>query len=250
MSIVDSFDDSEEIVKPEIFTEGLKKLPEIAIVCFKTELIEYVKKSSDFEEYSDTLVLGDNIKIYKTVINNRDVILYRTLMGGPACNSIMEELHSRGVNKFIFFGSCGKLTSELKKGAFIIPAQAYRDEGVSYHYMPVSDFIDVNTAEKLKTVFDKNNIPYELTKTWTTDAIYKETVNKIKDRVSKGCTVVEIECASIMSVSKSRGFMAYEFLYTEDTLDGELWNMNELRDDRSALLKECLRISLIIADEI
>ena len=53
-----------------------------------------------------------------------------------------------------------------------------------------------------------------------------------------------------MSVSKSRGFMAYEFLYTEDTLDGELWNMNELRNDRSALLKECLRISLIIADEI
>ena len=38
MSIINSFDTSDEIVKPELFTNDLPKLPEIAIVCFKYEL--------------------------------------------------------------------------------------------------------------------------------------------------------------------------------------------------------------------
>jgi uridine phosphorylase len=37
---------------------------------------------------------------------------------------MMEELHARGVNKFIVCGSCGQLTSNLKVGAFIIPTDA------------------------------------------------------------------------------------------------------------------------------
>lgn len=126
---------------------------------------------------------GDEIKIYKTTVDNKDVILYRTLMGGPTTAAMMEELHTRGVNKFIFFGSCGQLVSNIRKGAFIIPEEAYRDEGTSYHYIPVSDFIKIKTAKKLAEIFDNNNIEYELTKVWTTDALYRETAQKAKKRV-------------------------------------------------------------------
>ena len=243
MSLIDSYDESEEVVKAEILTKGQKKLPKTAIVCFKKELIDEVKNRKEFEEYSEINVCGEEIKIYKTKIGKEDVVLYRTLVGGPATTSMMEEIHARGVENFIFFGSCGELTSNLKKGAFIIPTEAYRDEGTSYHYMPVSDFVKVKTAKKLEEIFRTNNIKYELTKTWTTDALYKETKNKIIDRIEKGCKVVEMECASIMAVANARNINAYQFLYSDDTLDGEKWDIRTLQDDRCFILKECLKIA-------
>ena len=250
MSIIDSYDESEEIVKAEVYTTGQKRLPSIAITCFKTELIQVVKNSNNFEEYSELYVCGEAIKIYKTQIEGKDVIIYRTLVGGPATTSMMEELHARGVETFIIFGSCGELTSNLKKGAFIIPTEAYRDEGTSYHYIPISDFVEIDTATELSKIFEENGIPYELTKTWTTDALYKETKDKLKDRVSRGCKVVEMECASIMAVAKSRGFKAYQFLYTDDTLEGDTWDMKTLAEDRTVILKECLNIALEVVKKI
>lgn len=62
MNITNSYDESEEIVKPEIFTEGQKKLPSIAIVCFKTELIETIKNSKEFEEFSENYVMRRSYK--------------------------------------------------------------------------------------------------------------------------------------------------------------------------------------------
>lgn len=250
MSLINAYDESEEIVKAEMFTEGQKRLPEIAIVCFKPELIDFVENSDEFEEYSYALVCGEKIKIYKTQIKGKDVVLYRTLMGGPATVGMMEELHSRGVNKFIIFGSCGELVQGLTKGAFIIPEEAYRDEGTSYHYVPDSDFIEIPTAKELVKIFEDNGVKYELSKTWTTDALYKETKNKLQDRVNRGCKVVEMECASIMAMAISRGIKAYQFLYTDDTLADESWDLKTLKEDRSFMLRECLKIAFKIIEKI
>ena len=250
MSIINSYDDSEEIVKAENFTKELKRLPEIAIGCFKQELIEYLKNNKDYKEYSDMLVVGEPVNFYKTHIGEKEVVVYRTIMGAPTTVSMMEEIHSRGVNKFVFFGSCGQLTNNLKKGALIIPTEAYRDEGTSYHYVPESDFIKIETAPKLAEIFEKNNIDYQFTKTWTTDAFYRETVNKAKNRVSLGCDVVDMECSAIMAMAKKRNIDAYQFLYTEDSLVEEEWDINELADEKTDLLKKCLDISLKIAKEI
>ena len=250
MSILNAYDESNEIVKAEIFTKGMEKLPEIAIVVFKTEMIDYIVDSANFEEYSYTLVGGEKIKIFKTTYNGKDVIVYRTLVGGPATVSMMEELISRGVKKFIIFGSCGQLNGNVPKGAFIIPTEAYRDEGTSYHYMPASEFVKIETAEELSNLFGKMNIKYYNTKTWTTDAIYRETVNKVKYMSEIGCDVVEMECASIMAMSKLRNIKSYQFLYCDDTLESDEWNLRTMKDDRSIILDECLKIALNVASEI
>lgn len=250
MNLEESYDESEEIVKAELYTKGQKKLPKIAIVCFKKELIDYIEISKEFEEYSEIYILGEKIKIYKTTVKGKDIIIYRTLIGGPATVAMMEELHARGVNKFIIFGSCGQLTSDLPKGAYIIPEEAYRDEGTSFHYMPASQFLQIETAKKLASIFEKNNISYVLTKTWTTDAIYRETVQQVKNKERYGCKVVEMECASIMAFARFRNIEAYQFLYTDDTLADEEWEIRTLSDDRTYILKKCLNIALSITDDI
>lgn len=250
MSIIDAYDESNEIVKAEIFTKDMERLPETAIVVFKKELIDYIEDSDDFEEYSYTLVAGDKIKLYKAKQCNKDVIIYRTLVGAPATVSIMEELIPRGVKNFIIFGSCGQLTSNVPKGTFIIPTDAYRDEGTSYHYMPSSDFVNVDSADILSEFFKENEIKFYKTKAWTTDALYRETINKAKIVANLGCDVVEMECASIMAMAKHRNIKAYQFLYCDDTLESEEWDLRTMQDDRCPLLIKCLDISLKLAEKI
>ena len=249
MSIIDSYDESEEIIKPIEMSTDKSRLPEIAIVTFVQGLINSIDNDKNYTKCG-TIQAGDTIPIYKTTYNNKEVIIYRTLIGGPATIAMMEELIARGVKKFIFFGSCGTLIKDIPPGSFILPTESYRDEGTSYHYIPVSDFVKVKTADKLARFFNKNNIKYIKGKTWTTDAIYKETINKMNKRKEQGCIVVEMESASIMALCENRNVEAYQFLYSDDTLDGEKWDARTLLDDKTSFLKECLKIALKIADEI
>ena len=72
----------------------------------------------------------------------------------------------------------------------------------------------------------------------------------MQKRIESGCKVVEMECASIMAVANSKNINAYQFLYTDDALAGETWNIRTLKEDRSLILKECLKIAIEIAKEI
>ena len=57
----------------------------------------------------------------------------------------------------------------------LVPVEAYRDEGVSYHYAKPTDYLVVETAQRLIEILEEIHIPYNTTKTWTTDAFYRET---------------------------------------------------------------------------
>ena len=249
MGIHEFYDDSEEIIKPMDMSRDKSRLPEIALVTFKQDLIDYIAKDSHWEKCG-FVEAGAEIPIYKTVHNGKEIIILRTLMGAPMAAGEMEELIARGVKKFIFFGSCGTLSKEIESGAFILPEAAFRDEGTSYHYLPASDFVEVPTVDELSAIFDKLHLKHTKTKVWTIDAIYKETINKMKSRKEKGCLAVDMECSAIMSVAKARGVQAYQFLYTDDTLDSVKWDARTLLDDRIELLVICLDIALKVADEI
>ena len=59
-----------------------------------------------------------------------------------------------------------------------------------------------------------------------------------------------MECASVMAMCQRRGRKAYYFLYSDDTLAGDTWDLKTLKEDRSFILKECLKIALEVATQI
>ena len=79
---------------------------------------------------------------------------------------------AKGGKKILFFGSCGSLDKEITAGHLIVPVEAYRDEGTSYHYAPASDYIKIHSAEKLTKIFDSLRLPYVKTKTWTKERLH------------------------------------------------------------------------------
>lgn len=90
------------------------------------------------------------------------------------------------------FGSAGSLNKEKTQGRFVIPTEAYRDEGISYHYAPPSDYIKIKNHEKLADVFNELHIPYVKGKVWTTDAFLCETAGQVAMRQEEGCIAVDI----------------------------------------------------------
>ena len=57
-------------------------------------------------------------------------------IGSPTAALIMECLAVLEPTAVLFLGMCGGLHGSLKKGDFIIPTAAIRDEGVSHHFLP------------------------------------------------------------------------------------------------------------------
>lgn len=224
MSIIDSFDNlSEEILKPTVIIKKVEDFPEIVVVTFKDTVLNIASNMEESVQISE-LNAGFTIPIYKVRYKGKSIAVYQTLIGGAGSAGCLEEVIAKGGKKFIFFGSCGTLDKDVAAGHFIIPTEAYRDEGTSYHYMPAGDYIKVETSSKLEDIFSKLGLPYITAKTWTTDALYRETRNNMVKRKSEGCLAVDMECASVMAVGQHRNVEIYQFLYSEDTLDGIEWD--------------------------
>jgi Uridine phosphorylase len=224
MGIIDTFDSlSEEILRPGIRISEIEGFPETVVVVFKQEIIDLIedKYNPTIETYMNA---GHKIPVYRITYKGIDIAIYKTIIGGAGSAGLLEEMIAFGGKKFVFFGSCGTLDKNISEGHFIIPTAAYRDEGTSYHYVPASDYIEISTADKLGKIFSELDIPFVEGKTWTTDAIYRETRNNMLKRKADGCITVEMESASIMAVGQFRNVEVYQYLYGEDTLDGDAWD--------------------------
>ena len=80
----------------------------------------------------------------------------------------------------------------------------------------------------LQNVLEFCGYSYVKGKTWTSDAIYRETIPAIEERRQEGCLAVEMECASMLAVSQYRQIPFIQFLYGADSLSSEKWEIRDL----------------------
>lgn len=138
-----------------------------------------------------------------------------------------------GSKCLILLGNCGILDKSIKDCGIIIPTKAIRDEGCSYHYAPASDTIDVNHkyVDLFKAVLDELHYPYVEGITWTTDACYRETGDKVRRRKEQGAVCVEMECAGMQALCDFRETDFFQFFYAGDNLDHSSWQPRSLSGD-------------------
>ena len=197
MPVTRSFDnESEEILKPTDIIGKTDGFPETAVVMFSEKTMNAILNNYPSEQI-DTVSAGYSIKIYKTEYKNKPVAFYMSLIGAPAAVGILEKILAKGCKKILLFGSCGSLDNNISDGHIVVPTSAYRDEGTSYHYVPADygDYIEIKSAGKTYEILTELNVPAIRGKTWTTDAIYRETKLNMERRKRDGCVTVEMECA-------------------------------------------------------
>ncbi len=233
------------VINPHDLLSTVEGMPKVAVTCYAKETFERMLAGFEAEQIASTSTANGIVSIYKVTYKGVEIALFMMDVGAPASAAMMEDVYMLGVEKIIIFGTCGVLEKSIDDCAIIIPNSAMRDEGTSYHYAPASDEIPVN--EKYMDVFtgmlDELQVKYTVGKTWTTDAIYRETADKIKRRKEQGCICVDMECSADAAVAQFRGKDLVQFFYAADNLDAEEWDVRSLSN--SAKLEEKDRVATI-----
>lgn len=82
-------------------------------------------------------------------------------------------------------------------------------------------------VQAIETVLKRHHVDYLLTKTWTTDAFYRETKAKVALRRAEGCLAVEMEASAMFAVAQFRNVQLGQILYGGDNLDSEKWDSRD-----------------------
>lgn len=227
--ITESFDLSAPMIGPEHFYKKIDEQLDILIATFSHDVIEKVALEYNLEIVAYFSSANGKSPIYKFKDEEKSIGIYMTMVGAPSAGAMIEEIaYMTGAKKFLFFGSCGSLDEEITGGKIIVPTYAYRDEGMSYHYAKAEDFIEVKNSEKVYDIISTLGIPCVKGKTWTTDAFFMETVNKVKKRRDEGCICVEMECSALQAVCNYRGYELYQFLFAGDILAIDHYDVSHL----------------------
>ena len=209
------------------------KLPPMCVISFFGEAVkEYVHQNNGV--VCGKLVLESfELPLYKIQIGENAVVLLHGLCSGPYMAGQLEKLIAMGCQRFIVCGGCGVLVGGSSRGQLFVPDCALRDEGTSYHYVKPSREIQISNKvkERLSAFLNENDISFSFVKTWTTDAMYRETPEAIANRKQEGCQIVEMECASCYAVAQYKGVDIGFLLYAGDDVSGKVWDSRSWKSD-------------------
>lgn len=204
-----------------------------------------------FPEVMDKLVEEGKITLERTIGGENPVLIYRFVdddilitlgfVGCPSCAGNLDLFNAMGITKVMFCGGGGVLDKNIEVGQILVVDGAIRDEGFSYHYIAPSRYIYTNpeTTQKITQYLEANSISYIRGLTWTTDAMFRETSDRIARRKEEGAKIVEMEQAGCIAVSQFRGFEYGALIYGGDDVSQDEWS------NRSWRSREGIRYDLV-----
>lgn len=222
------------VIDPTAIHTPVEDFPGVSVSCFSRQLFAAL-----LELFEEKRIIGEVHMatalhpVYEVVYRGRRFAFFLSYVGEPGCVGVYEDVMAMGSKRLILFGNCGVLDGSIQDCGIIIPTAAIRDEGLSYHYAPASDTIPVNKKYRdlFKELLTERSVPYVEGVTWTTDAMYRETRDKVARRREQGAVCVEMECAGMQAVCDFRGTEFFQFLYAGDNLDSDVWDPRSLSGD-------------------
>ena len=201
-------------------------VPEHAIACFFQDVISKLVQDHGARVVKHLRSEIGSHPVYELDVDGRRLAVFHPGVGAPLCAAMLEEVIALGCRKFVACGGAGVLKPDIAVGHVLVPVTAVRDEGTSYHYLPPSREVSAAPAAvaAIEETLRVDGAPYLLAKTWTTDAIYRETRDKIQKRAEEGCIAVEMEAAAFFAVAQFRGVPFGQILYGGDDLSGAEWD--------------------------
>ena len=222
------FDPAATAVLEPIEIHAARDIPSAIVLCFFQEVIERVVREHNGRRVAEIRfesAFGPN-PIYEIDYGGRRLGLVHPGVGAPLAVGQLEAIIAYGGRAFVACGGAGALVPGLTLGHVIVPTGAVRDEGTSYHYLPADQEATPSqpAVEAILATLDHHAVPYVTGRTWTTDAIYRETRGKLERRVAQGCIAVDMEAAAFFAVAAFRGVQLASLLYAGDDLSGDGWD--------------------------
>jgi len=153
------------------------------------------------------------------------ITLSGPFLGAPHATIAMEKLIVLGAKRIWVLGWCGSLQHDLRTGHVVIPTSAASEEGTSAHY-PIPDRTLESNAKlnsMLEQALKKQGLPFSRGPVWTTDAVYRETPEKVRAYQDQGILAVEMEMSALMTVAIYRSVSMAGLLVVSDELFDLKW---------------------------
>jgi uridine phosphorylase len=161
------------------------------------------------------------------------------VVGAPYAAMVLETLIAWGAKKIFFLGWCGSICEKVKIGDIIVATSAIIDEGTSRHYKNSKTPLSFPSAPMLKALNDalrQNQVNFHNGAIWSTDAIYRETCEKVKYFQRQDAIGVEMEISALFTVAKFRGVDLGAMAVVSDELASFKWRpgfkMDEFKHGR------------------
>ncbi|MCK4767724.1 MAG: nucleoside phosphorylase [Desulfobacula sp.] len=227
--------DSESIVPPL----GARRAPDIGSVAVMVSCqpdINLIKLDTINPKvlpfFTSTLMIPDGC--------DKGTCVAGPFIGAPYGAMLLESLIARGASKIIVLGWCGAVTDQLEVGDIVLPCEAIVDEGTSCNYKVLdadipSSIPDLNLTDQLADHLMSCKIGFQKTTIWTTDAIYRETENKVAHFRKLGAQAVEMECSALFSVAQYRNVRIAGLLVVSDSVASKDWD--------PGFRKECFKLA-------
>jgi len=166
-------------------------------------------------------------------------------VGAPMAVICLEKLIALGATQIVVCGWCGSLQADLAVGELVLPIDWVSEEGVSAHY-PLAGPV----APSAGLVTDLGDFLTATWRTaregaiWTTDALYRETRDKVRRYGQAGVLAVEMEFSALLRVAAFRGVELAGLMLVSDLLWPAPWQPGfadkEFRRRSQALVDDLL----------
>ncbi|MCL2789755.1 MAG: nucleoside phosphorylase [Desulfobulbus sp.] len=166
-------------------------------------------------------------------------------VGAPMATICLEKLIALGARRILVYGWCGSLHPALVAGDLFIPTGGLSEEGTSAHYQGTTgnddDILRLRLIDAL-TEAGSFSRPKQ-GRIWTTDAVYRETREKVERYGAQGILAVDMEYTALRSVAAFRQISLAAVMLVSDELFHQDWapgmHLKRFRH-RSRQVLECL----------
>jgi len=199
--------------------EGLPDVPPAVLFGYQPSLTEAVRERADGTE---TLVRSQVCLRLTDQVGY--VPVHEAGVGAPVTAMVAENAIAAGARAVAMLGG-GAALQRVPPDAALLPTEAIRDEGVSYHYLPGDEPVRATPGllDHLKEHLASAGFPTRRGPTWTTSAIYRETVPEVERYQSEGVLSLCMESAALWAVCRYRDVATATVHEVGDYLDPEGW---------------------------
>jgi uridine phosphorylase len=200
------FEESQTAVINPPMRKRVDNFPELAVACWFGD-VQRKRFAGQDPIYRIPFEHGDH-EVHIVEHLGKRIAVFNPGVGAPAAATSLEDIIGLGARKIIGCGGAGIVKQGFDVGHIIVPTGAVRDEGTSHHYQPVDVAVVPHplAVEAIDAELLEAGVPHDKGLTWTTDAIFRETPEKVARRREQGCISVEMEASAMFAVAMARAW--------------------------------------------
>jgi uridine phosphorylase len=233
---------TDAIIEPAAWYGPIDGIPRHCVITWMPDAMQRLLANHEHVARGRFGVESSQADFNEVELEGQRILAALSPIGAAAAATLFEALIGIGCSTFTAIGSSGGLLRDHPPGTVVVPDAMIRDEGVSYHNAPAARHAqaDAEMQQSLRSAFAAAGHSPVTGDVWTTDAIFRETADKVATRIDQGAVAVDMEAAALATIASFRSVRIGHAVYLADTLHGDEWDPPELIDRNTDFRYELL----------